>query len=158
MRRSALLLVGLVLVAAACGTETDRRESSGPRRVAATSPTVPATIATTTTTTLPPPPPAPVCTDGYSPCLVPASDYDCDGGSGDGPAYTGAVTVTGVDIYALDADGDGSACEPYYEPDYESDPYLDDGYEPYEPDPCDYLDCENPYEPEYDPGYYEGYP
>ncbi len=27
------------------------------------------------------------CTPGYSPCLPPASDYDCAGGSGNGPKY-----------------------------------------------------------------------
>jgi len=51
------------------------------------------------------------CTPGYSPCLPPASDYDCAGGSGDGPAYTGYVTVSGSDPYGLDADGDGVGCE-----------------------------------------------
>ncbi|MFD1947807.1 PASTA domain-containing protein [Nocardioides aestuarii] len=51
------------------------------------------------------------CTPGYSPCLPPASDYDCAGGSGDGPEYTGFVRVTGSDPYGLDADGDGLACE-----------------------------------------------
>jgi hypothetical protein len=40
-----------------------------------------------------------------------ASDVDCAGGSGDGPAYTGPVTVTGSDIYDLDSDSDGTACE-----------------------------------------------
>ena len=63
----------------------------------------------------PPPPPddddGGNCTPGYSPCLPPASDYDCAGGSGDGPAYTGTVTVTGSDPYGLDADGDGVGCE-----------------------------------------------
>lgn len=51
------------------------------------------------------------CTPGYSPCLPPASDYDCSGGSGDGPAYTGPVRVTGSDPYGLDADNDGYGCE-----------------------------------------------
>jgi hypothetical protein len=55
------------------------------------------------------------CTPGYSPCLPEGpSDYDCSGGSGNGPAYTepGVVyTVTGSDPYGLDADGDGSGCE-----------------------------------------------
>jgi hypothetical protein len=51
------------------------------------------------------------CTPGYSPCLPPASDYDCEGGSGDGPKYTGYVEVTGSDPYDLDNDGDGVACE-----------------------------------------------
>jgi hypothetical protein len=45
-------------------------------------------------------------------CLRPdASDYDCAGGSGDGPYYTGAVRVVGDDHYDLDRDGDGVACE-----------------------------------------------
>jgi hypothetical protein len=58
------------------------------------------------------PAPAPAgCTTGYSPCLPPASDYDCAGGSGNGPEYTGLVYVTGSDPYDLDADGDGVACE-----------------------------------------------
>jgi len=53
----------------------------------------------------------PNCTPGYSPCLPPASDYDCAGGSGDGPKYTGFVRVTGSDPYGLDADNDGLGCE-----------------------------------------------
>jgi hypothetical protein len=45
-------------------------------------------------------------------CLDPsAADYDCEGGSGDGPAYTGTVTVVGDDHFDLDRDGDGIACE-----------------------------------------------
>jgi hypothetical protein len=45
-------------------------------------------------------------------CLDPNSyDYDCAGGSGDGPDYTGPVTVVGSDHYGLDADGDGQGCE-----------------------------------------------
>lgn len=51
------------------------------------------------------------CTPGYTPCLPPASDYDCAGGSGNGPEYTGYVKVTGSDPYDLDADADGIACE-----------------------------------------------
>ena len=52
------------------------------------------------------------CTPGYSPCLPPASDYDCAGGTGNGPEYTGPVRVTGSDPYDLDRDGDGVGCEP----------------------------------------------
>jgi hypothetical protein len=45
-------------------------------------------------------------------CLSPtASDYDCEGGSGNGPEYTGTVTVVGEDHYGLDSDGDGVGCE-----------------------------------------------
>ncbi|HEX5527901.1 MAG TPA: hypothetical protein VFX44_11990 [Solirubrobacterales bacterium] len=53
------------------------------------------------------------CDPNYSgACLDPyASDYDCEGGSGNGPDYTGEVTVIGVDHYGLDADGDGIGCE-----------------------------------------------
>jgi hypothetical protein len=51
------------------------------------------------------------CPLGYSPCLPPASDYDCRGSSGNGPKYTGPVRVTGSDPYRLDRDGDGKGCE-----------------------------------------------
>ena len=45
-------------------------------------------------------------------CLDPnASDYDCSGGSGNGPKYTGRVEVVGSDPFGLDADGDGVGCE-----------------------------------------------
>jgi len=53
----------------------------------------------------------PACTPGYSRCLAPALDYDCAGGTGDGPKYTGFVYVTGSDPYGLDADNDGRGCE-----------------------------------------------
>lgn len=53
------------------------------------------------------------CDPNYSgACLDPAaSDYDCEGGSGDGPYYTGEVTVVGSDPYGLDSDSDGIGCE-----------------------------------------------
>lgn len=57
------------------------------------------------------PPPGTNSSCDYDPCLPPASDYDCAGGSGDGPEYTGRVKVTGSDSYGLDADGDGVGCE-----------------------------------------------
>lgn len=45
-------------------------------------------------------------------CLNPnSSDYDCEGGSGNGPDYTGPVRVVGDDHFDLDRDGDGYACE-----------------------------------------------
>jgi hypothetical protein len=45
-------------------------------------------------------------------CLDPnSSDYDCKGGSGDGPDYTGTVQVVAGDPYDLDRDGDGIACD-----------------------------------------------
>jgi hypothetical protein len=90
-----------------------------------TSTTTTTTLPPTTTTTAPPPPPPPPppaaavtpppptggCDPNYSGCVPIASDVDCAGGSGNGPAYTGPVQVTGVDIYDLDSDGDGMACE-----------------------------------------------
>jgi hypothetical protein len=53
------------------------------------------------------------CDPSYSgACLDPyASDYDCEGGSGDGPYYTGPVEVVGYDHFGLDGDNDGHACE-----------------------------------------------
>ncbi|TDP99386.1 MULTISPECIES: G5 domain-containing protein [unclassified Leifsonia] len=71
----------------------------------------------------PPPPPAPApapapapgggCDPNYAGACVPiASDVDCAGGSGNGPAYVqGPVTVVGSDIYDLDRDGDGTGCD-----------------------------------------------
>ena len=46
-------------------------------------------------------------------CLDPnASDYDCAGGSGNGPKYVeGPVQVVGSDTYGLDRDGDGTGCD-----------------------------------------------
>jgi hypothetical protein len=45
-------------------------------------------------------------------CLDPnASDYDCASGKGNGPKYTGMVTVVGNDHFGLDRDGDGVGCE-----------------------------------------------
>ena len=55
--------------------------------------------------------PAPACHSSYTPCVPIASDVDCAGGSGDGPAYVGVVRVIGPDVYGLDADHDGIGCE-----------------------------------------------
>lgn len=53
------------------------------------------------------------CDPNYTPCVPIASDVDCAGGSGNGPAYVrGPVRVIGRDVYQLDRDGDGIACEP----------------------------------------------
>lgn len=53
------------------------------------------------------------CDSNYSGACVPiASDVDCAGGSGNGPAYVeGPVRVVGNDIYDLDRDGNGIGCE-----------------------------------------------
>ncbi len=52
------------------------------------------------------------CHPGYSGCVPIASDVDCAGGSGNGPAYVqGPVRVYGDDPYDLDGNGDGWGCE-----------------------------------------------
>jgi hypothetical protein len=63
----------------------------------------------------PPPAPEPAgdCNANYSDACVPiASDVDCAAGTGNGPAYVdGPVRMIGPDIYDLDRDGDGIACD-----------------------------------------------
>jgi hypothetical protein len=57
------------------------------------------------------PAPTQSCHPSYSGCLNPnATDYDCAGGSGNGPYYTGTVRVIGPDVFGLDRDGDGIGC------------------------------------------------
>jgi hypothetical protein len=53
------------------------------------------------------------CDPNYADACVPiASDVDCAGGSGNGPEYVnGPLRVVGTDIYGLDKDGDGIACD-----------------------------------------------
>lgn len=52
------------------------------------------------------------CDPNYSGCVPISSDVDCAGGSGNGPAYVqGPINVIGHDVYKLDRDGDGVACE-----------------------------------------------
>ena len=57
--------------------------------------------------------PAGDCHANYSGACVPiAPDVDCAGGSGNGPAYvSGPLQVVGQDVYELDRDGDGIACD-----------------------------------------------
>lgn len=55
------------------------------------------------------------CDPNYAnpPCVPIASDVDCAGGRGNGPAYVkGPVKVIGRDIYRLDRDRNGIGCEP----------------------------------------------
>lgn len=51
------------------------------------------------------------CNPNYTGCVPNDSDVDCAGGSGNGPSYTGRVEVIGRDVYDLDRDDDGIACE-----------------------------------------------
>ncbi|HMI09537.1 MAG TPA: G5 domain-containing protein [Candidatus Saccharimonadales bacterium] len=56
--------------------------------------------------------PSSSCDPNYTGCVPIASDVDCAGGSGNGPAYvSGPVQVIGSDIYGLDRDGNGIGCE-----------------------------------------------
>lgn len=78
---------------------------------------------TTTSTTVAPTTPRPIaatpgkpsggrCDPNYSGCVPIDSDVDCAGGKGNGPSYVaGPIRVIGVNIYDLDRDGDGIACE-----------------------------------------------
>ena len=64
---------------------------------------------------LPASPPAPTCHPSYVGACLPlnALDVDCAGGKGNGPVYVQEKNfrVVGPDVYGLDADGDGIACE-----------------------------------------------
>lgn len=78
----------------------------------------PRSLTTTTPTTTRAPKPAPDaaasgCDPNYSGCVPIASDVDCEGGNGNGPAYVkGPVRVIGKDIYRLDVGGEpGIGCE-----------------------------------------------
>jgi hypothetical protein len=79
----------------------------------ATTTTTRTTTATPTTTSKASPPESDDrCDPNYGGCVPVASDVDCAGGSGNGPKYvTGPVRVTGSDVYDLDRDGDGVACD-----------------------------------------------
>jgi hypothetical protein len=75
-----------------------------------TAPPAPKSTPTPKVTT---PPSTGTCDPNYAGACVPiASDVDCAGGKGNGPAYVrGPVRVIGEDIYELDADHDGIGCE-----------------------------------------------
>jgi len=93
------------------GVETDRRLVTD---TVTTKPVTQVTaVGTRVVTTAPKPKPAPSCDPNYSGACVPiASDVDCLGGGGNGPAYVkGPVYVIGTDIYGLDSDHDGIGCE-----------------------------------------------
>lgn len=91
-------------------------ESPTPTPVPPTATPAPPALAPALPTAPPPaaaPPQQAACHPSYAgACLDPyASDYDCAGGRGDGPLYTGRVTVVGPDVFRLDSDGDGIGCE-----------------------------------------------
>jgi len=94
---------------AAAPEPTTSQPPSPPTRKATTKQAAPAPVPAPVTEE---PKPGPACDPNYSGCVPVASDVDCAGGSGDGPAYVqGPIRVIGKDIYGLDRDGDGIACE-----------------------------------------------
>ena len=56
---------------------------------------------------------SPECNPNYAGSCVPTTtvDVDCVGSNENGPSFVGPVRVVGRDIFKLDADGDGVACE-----------------------------------------------
>ncbi len=114
MKKLALLLAVLGLVATGCDTTTIDQSNLKPSNDQQSSITPPeGKVPRTPELT-----PMPVlktqssCDPNYSGCVPIASDVDCAGGSGNGPAYVeGPIKVTGTDIYRLDSDHDGIACE-----------------------------------------------
>ena len=96
-------------------TLTDGKETSRKAIKEETAPPVNEVI--TTGTYVAPAAPAPFvapseCNANYDGCVPNASDVDCAGGDGDGPAYLeGTATVIGSDVYKLDRDKNGVACD-----------------------------------------------
>lgn len=94
MRKSAIVFISISMLAIGC-TTTQTSPQTGKNQ-----PTSQANES------------ASQCDPNYSGCVPIASDVDCAGGGGNGPAYVkGPVTVIGKDIYGLDRDGDGVGCE-----------------------------------------------
>lgn len=83
-----------------------RATTAAPKPVPARRPRTPPVTATTATPGGCDPSYAGACLDAA------AADYDCAGGSGDGPEYTGEVRVVGEDDFDLDRNGDRVACSP----------------------------------------------
>src|SRR5688572_11151876 len=108
------LIVVPSIQAQATGTSepTPTVTSTSKAAVQATNSPKPASTPKSTPVATPRPIAAPACHPSYSGCLDPdASDYDCAGGSGNGPKYTGRVQVIGPDVFDLDSDSDGIGCE-----------------------------------------------
>lgn len=119
----AFIVVVAAAAAAGCGDDEpaavlEATEAPEPTPTATPQPTeAPTPTPLPTLAPIIPPPvqdePGQACHPSYAgTCLDPnASDYDCLGGSGDGPLYTGPVQVVGPDVFGLDADNDGLGCE-----------------------------------------------
>ena len=107
MRTSKLTFLGLVL-----GSAIFYQVCSTTKRATPNVQTREHTNAAESRATVPPPITESQCDPNYSGCVPIASDVDCAGGNGNGPAYVeGPVEVIGRDIYKLDGDGNGIGCE-----------------------------------------------
>ena len=111
------VIIGVALLAAGCNKVTPTNSINNapplvnPKLFPPSTPT-PEPTPQPLKTELPKLTPKSNCDSNYSGCVPIASDVDCAGGSGNGPAYVqGPIRVIGVDIYDLDRDGDGVACE-----------------------------------------------
>jgi hypothetical protein len=107
------LLLSLSLLAAGCDQTAARVENN----IESNSLSLPEVSPPSTETPIPnlpadPPKTKSNCNENYSGCVPLASDVDCAGGKGDGPEYVkGPIRVLGNDVYGLDRDGDGIACD-----------------------------------------------
>lgn len=88
-------------------TQPQAQISDTPKEQPEAKPEVKAESTTNNEMSVPPPAPKQNCNPNYSPC-VPNASYDLDC-----PDIGFQVTVTGVDVYHLDRDGDGVGCESY---------------------------------------------
>ncbi len=105
-------LVALGLIGYASATSSPSPSASQDSYTSPSVITPSVTVPTIKTQAAPKATPKQNCNPNYSGCLKPdASDYDCAGGSGNGPYYTGKVRVIGYDEYGLDRDGDGWGCD-----------------------------------------------
>ena len=124
------LLPAVLLPAAACEEEAEPTVAPTIEAEATDTPALPEATDTPpppepTATSMPPepmesppprlpPPPQAQCDPSYPDVCIPigAADYDCVGGSGDGPSYiAGPIRVLPPDPHGLDRDRDGWGCE-----------------------------------------------
>lgn len=110
MNRLLLLVLSIVMLSTACSTQPSVQSIPSNNSNNKISPTADNQTERSSSTTVNER--TSDCDPNYSPCVPIASDVDCAGGSGNGPAYVrGPIRVIGTDIYDLDRDGDGIACE-----------------------------------------------